>query len=118
MVGTFTVGGGVKGNVAVPSKITPAQARGHLKMKGSTDPDILAMAREELLEETRQKRLYAWVLLVMGIVLIPTIIGIALSVVFIPMGLWGLSRGKQNTQVVDAAIEEVSRAVASPPQTA
>ena len=106
MVGAFTVRG-VKGNVVLASRITPQYARGCLKARGSDDPDIVAMVRTELLEETRTKRMYAWIFLVLGVVLAPTIIGLALTVVFVPFGLWGLARAKANERTVDAAIEDV-----------
>ena len=66
------------------------------------------MHRATLLEESNQKRLYAWIFIVLGVILAPTIIGLALTVVFVPMGIWGLSRIKGNERVVDAAIAEVS----------
>lgn len=109
MVGTFTVGGNVSGNVVVPSKISPEQARGYLKQMGVTnDPDILALHRSSLLEESKQKRLYAWVMIGVGVILIPTIIGLAVTIVTVPMGMWGLSRIKNNERVVDAAIADLS----------
>lgn len=107
MAGTFRVGGNVSGNVMVPTKIEPARARGYLKTRGSVDPDILAMARTDLLKETTQKRFYAWVFMVIGVLLAPTIIGLALTVVFVPMAIWGLSRAKHNERVVDEAIAQV-----------
>ena len=106
MAGNIYVGGGLSGNVLVASKISPAQARGRLKAGWSDDPDVQAMMRADLLAETRQKRLYDWIFLVVGIVLAPTVIGLAVTVV-VPMALWGFARAKHNEQVVDAAIEQV-----------
>lgn len=107
MVGTFHVGGNVSGNVLVASRIVPAQARGHLKSRWSNDLDVQTMLRAELLAETKKKRLYAWIFLTLGIALAPTVIGLALTVVFVPMAMWGLSRAKENENTVDAAIEQV-----------
>lgn len=107
MAGTFYVHGNVSGNILVASKISPPQARGHLKERWSEDKDIQALLSSELLSETKQKLLYDWIFLILGILLMFTVIGIALTVVFVPMALWGFARAKHNQQVVADAIEQL-----------
>lgn len=92
----------------LPNKISRAAAVGEFKRAGSTDPDILEAVRERMLASSRAARLWAWVILIVGLMLIVTIIGIPVAIIFVPMGLWSLSRARGNIRAVNEAYSQVA----------
>ncbi len=93
------------------AKLTHQQVVGTLRATGSTDPDVLYAAKEQLLSETKRLRLLGVAPLIIGGILTVTIIG---AIVGVPMLIVGFSvRGayKHNIAVTDAALSEYLQSI-------
>ena len=88
------------------AKLDKQQVIGTLRATGSTDPDVLYAAKEQLLSETKRLKLLGVAPLIIGGILCVTIVG---AIVGIPMLIVGFSvRGayKHNIAVSEAGLAE------------
>lgn len=79
---------------------------GELKATGSKDIDVLEAARSRMLAPAKSLRIFGWGMVIVGALLALTIIGLALTIVFVPMGLWALGRAGHNIKVANAVFAE------------
>jgi len=89
-------------------KLDRSSVLGEFKMVGSTDPHVLETVRQRVLAPSRSARIFGWGFVAGGILIGLTIIGLFLTIVFLPMGVWCLMRAGHNFKVVDAVMAEIS----------
>lgn len=89
-------------------KLDRASVLGEFKIVGSTDPHVLETVRQRVLAPSRSARMFGWAMLIGGVLIGLTIIGLMLTIVFVPMGLWSVMRAGHNFKVVDAVMAEIT----------
>ena len=95
-------------------KLDRSTVLGEFRRVGSTDPDILQATRSRLLASSKPAVFYGWGLIILGIFMAITILGLPIAIIAFPMGLWGLNRAKSNIRTVDAVFHEVTQGTAGP----
>jgi hypothetical protein len=93
--------------------ITRQQVIGALKATGSTDPDVLAAAKEEMLSSVKRPKLVALVGVVSGGAMTLTVLGAVIGIPLIIAGVWVWHRAGRNSRTVEAGFAEYARVVSS-----
>jgi hypothetical protein len=93
------------------SRLTPQQVLGTLKATGSTDPDVLAAAKAQLVQPMKfLKFMGIWAYLTGGlatILILTAVIGIPLLI----FGWWVRRRGSDNIQTIETTFSEYLQSI-------
>lgn len=84
---------------------------GALKSTGSTDPDVLYAKKEDLLAETKGKRMYGLPLMILGIVMTVLLITAPVGIPATLFGWWMKRRIARNNEVAESAYAEYVKSV-------
>ena len=95
------------------SLVTSQQVIGALKATGSTDPDVLAAAKDELASTYKPLKWFGIWGIVTGTLATLLIITAIIGVPVLLFGIWALRRSKKNMRVLDAAFAEYTARIAS-----
>ncbi len=99
------------------SLITPEQVRGHLKASGSTDPDVLLAARDQLSAPYKPLKWFGIWGIVTGslccLLIIMAFIGIPLLV----FGIWALKRSRKNAATIETTFNQYVASLGGRPTT-
>lgn len=91
-------------------KLNRQMILGELKMSGSTDPDVLYSVKSKLVSPSKGATWYSIALIVVGLFLCITIIGLPIGVMLLLMGAIALFRARRNVSAVNAAFEDFTKA--------
>ena len=98
------------------SLITPQEVTGALKATGSTDPDILAAAKDQIAAPYRPLKWFGIWGIVTGSLCCLLIILAFIGVPVIIFGIWALRRAKKNRETIDNAYAEyIAKVTGQPP---
>jgi hypothetical protein len=89
-------------------KMTTETVIGSLRATGSTDPVVLAAAKDELLSAVKRLRVVALVLIALGAGASLSIVGALAGIPSLAAGAWAWWRTEQNIQTVEAGFAEHS----------
>jgi hypothetical protein len=79
---------------------------GGLKATGSSDPDILYARKEELLQDTRSRRMYATPAIILGLLMSLTVILAPLGIPLALLGWWNRTKSKRNIETAEAVFTD------------
>ena len=91
---------------AALSNATKQQVIGALKATGSTDPDVLFAAKQELLDQYRPLKMMSFIPMFCGALLCLTVIGAFIGVPMIVLGWWLRRKSKRNLATVEDGFSE------------
>lgn len=92
---------------------TTQQVIGMLKATRSTDIDVLAATRQDLLGQASQLKMFGIFPMVVGIAMTVTIIGAVVGIPVLVFGVWARGRGKKNIDTVNRAFAEYTQSINS-----
>lgn len=88
------------------SLVTPQEVTGALKATGSTDPDILAAAKDQIAAPYRPLKWFGIWGIVTGTLCCILVILAFIGIPIIIFGIWALRRAKRNRETIDQAYAE------------
>jgi hypothetical protein len=88
------------------STATRQGVTGVLKATGSTDPDVLFAAKQDLVDAYKPAKTMSWIPLICGVVLTVTVIGAFIGIPALILGWWMRRKGTRNLATVEAAYDE------------
>lgn len=91
--------------------MTKQQVIGSLEATGSTDPDVLAAAKEELLSSVKVLKMAALAPLLGGVAMMLSVIGALVGVPLFLAGVWAWRRADENVRTVEAGFAEHARSI-------
>ena len=98
------------------SLVTPQEVTGALKATGSTDPDILAAAKDQIAAPYRPLKWFGIWGIVTGTLCCLLVILAFIGVPIIIFGIWALRRSKKNRETIEKAYAEyVGKVTGQPP---
>jgi Family of unknown function (DUF5362) len=92
-------------NAALSTASKP-QVIGALKATGSTDPDVLFAAKQDLLDQYKPLKTMSWILIICGVLICLTLIGAIIGVPMILLGWWLRRKCNRNIATVEAGFAE------------
>ncbi|GAA0777996.1 hypothetical protein [Brevundimonas olei] len=93
-------------NPLFPNRIDRSAALGAFKRAGSTDSDVLASVRTALVQTSRTAVHGGTGLIICGVAISLTIIGIPAGIAMVLLGWWVSARAKKNIRLVDDVMTE------------
>jgi hypothetical protein len=97
-------------NPLFPNRIERSAALGAFKRAGSADLDVLASVKASLVQTSRTAVRGGWGLIVSGVLVCLTIIGIPAGVTMALIGWWVIARAQKNIRLVDDVLTEFTTA--------
>lgn len=97
-------------NPLFPNRIDRSAALGAFKRAGSTDADVLASVKATLVQTSRTAVRGGWGLIVSGVLVCLTILGMPAGIAMALIGWWVISRAKKNIRLVDDVLAEFAAA--------
>jgi ABC-type Fe3+ transport system permease subunit len=86
--------------------ITPQQVHGFLKATGSSDPDVLAAAKDQIAAPYRPVKWIGIWGMVVGVLCTMMVILFFIGIPVFIFGVWAFRREKKNRATIDAAYDE------------
>lgn len=97
-------------NPLFPNRIERSAALGAFKRAGSNDPDVLASVMASLVQTSKTAVRGGTGLIICGVAVCLTIIGIPAGIAMVLLGWWVISRAKKNIRLVDDVLAELTAA--------
>ncbi|HET9604093.1 MAG TPA: hypothetical protein VFO96_07355 [Gemmatimonadales bacterium] len=88
------------------SLVTPEQVRGHLKATGSSDPDVLLAAKDQLSAPYKPLKWFGIWGIVTGSLCCLLIVLAFIGIPLVIFGIWALKRSKKNAATIEAAFSD------------
>ena len=98
--------------------VTRQQVIGALKATGSTDPDVLAAAKDELAGSYKPLKWFGIWGLVTGTLATALVLTAFIGIPVLIFGFWALRRAKKNMQTLESAFGEYTGSIGSGPALA
>ncbi|SJM57777.1 hypothetical protein FM111_06110 [Brevundimonas diminuta 3F5N] len=97
-------------NPLFPNRIERSAALGAFKRAGSTDLDVLASVKASLIQTSKTAVRGGWGLIISGVLVCLTILGIPAGIAMALMGWWVIGRAQKNIRLVDDVLVEFTAA--------
>jgi hypothetical protein len=88
------------------SLVTPEQVRGHLKATGSSDPDVLLAAKDQISAPYKPLKWFGIWGIVTGSLCCLLIVMAFIGIPLVLFGIWALRRSKKNAATIEAAFSD------------
>jgi len=90
----------------LPEKLDRSYVLGELKSAQTTDPDILYAVKYRLLAPSKTAYKSGWFLVIFGLVLAGTFVGLIITAMAVPLGTMMILRGRHNIRIVEKTYSE------------